>query len=136
MAIVEKTTFDFPNMFDIDTGKTRVLSGLKATNSNIGLLLRTAVFETFGDPTTGTRLSEYLFSPNAEMMKDLIIDHLKSILEQKQPDIQVIFINLYSNENEEEVLHLQIDYQDLNTGQYCQNSLNINYNELKSKEGN
>ena len=134
--IKQKTTFDFPNMFDIDTGKTRMLTGLKATNSNIGLLLRTSLFETFGDPGTGSRLAEYLFSPNSEMIKDLILDHLKSVLEQKQPDIRVIYIDLYSYDNDEGTVHIRLDYQDLTTGQICQNSVNINYDDFRDKEGN
>ena len=130
MAVVTKTTFDFPNMFDIDTGKTRMLSGLKATNSNIGLLLRTSVDEILGDPSTGSRLSEYLFSPSSDLIKDLIVEHLSSLLEAKQPDIKVIYINVYSDENYHNTVHIQVDYQDLTTGQYCQNSQDITYEEI------
>ena len=48
MAVKEKTSFAFPEMFDLDTGKTKMFTGIRATNSNIGLLLRTSVSEMFG----------------------------------------------------------------------------------------
>ena len=60
--IDEKRTFSFPEMFDINTGKTTLISGLKATNNNIGLLLRTSIYELLGDPSMGSKLVEYLFA--------------------------------------------------------------------------
>lgn len=135
MVITEKTTFDFPNMFDLDTGKTRMLSGLKATNSNMGLLLRTSLFEIFGDPSTGSKLLQYLFAPNIDLVRDMISDHVVSLLEKKQPDIKVIFIDVFSYDGEENTVHIQLDYKDLNTGQICKNSTRIDVDQLKERSG-
>lgn len=131
--IKEKTTFNFPEMFDIDTGKTKMISGLKATNSNMGLLLRTSIFEIFGDPSTGSRLREYLFTPNMDLIRDIIKDHIMNILEKKQTDVQVIFLDVFSYEGDENTVHIQIDYKDLNTGQLCKNTSRIDVDELKEK---
>lgn len=135
MAIVEKTTFNFPEMFDIDTGKTKMISGLKATNSNVGLLLRTAIFEILGDPSTGTRLREYLFAPNMDLIRDIISDHITNVLEKKQTDIQIIFLDVFSYDNDENTVHIQLDYKDLNTGQICKNTHRIDIEELREKGG-
>lgn len=131
--IKEKTTFNFPEMFDLDTGKTKMISGLKATNSNMGLLLRTSIFEIFGDPSTGSRLREYLFTPNMDLIRDIIKDHIMNILEKKQTDVQVIFLDVFSYDGDENTVHIQIDYKDLNTGQICKNTSKIDVDELKEK---
>lgn len=131
--VKEKTTFNFPEMFDLDTGKTKMISGLKATNSNIGLLLRTSIFEIFGDPSTGSRLREYLFTPNMDLIRDIIKDHIMNILEKKQTDVQVIFLDVFSYDGDENTVHIQIDYKDLNTGQICKNTSKIDVDELKEK---
>ncbi|WP_299995962.1 hypothetical protein [uncultured Clostridium sp.] len=131
--VKEKTTFSFPEMFDLDTGKTKMISGLKATNSNIGLLLRTSVFEIFGDPSTGSRLREYLFAPNMDLVRDIIREHITNVLEKKQTDIQVIFLDVFSYNGDENTVHIQIDYKDLNTGQICKNTSRIDVEELREK---
>lgn len=131
--VKEKTTFNFPEMFDLDTGKTKMISGLKATNSNIGLLLRTSIFEIFGDPSTGSRLREYLFTPNMDLIRDIIKDHIMNILEKKQTDVQIIFLDVFSYDGDENTVHIQIDYKDLNTGQICKNTSKIDIDELKEK---
>lgn len=131
--VKEKTTFSFPEMFDLDTGKTKMISGLKATNSNIGLLLRTSVFEIFGDPSTGSRLREYLFAPNMDLVRDIIREHITNVLEKKQTDIQVIFLDVFSYNGDENTVHIQIDYKDLNTGQICKNTSRIDIEELREK---
>lgn len=135
MAIKEKTTFSFPNMFDIETGKTKMISGLKATNSNMGLLLRTSVFDLFGDPAMGSKLVQYLFLPDMELLKDAIIDHLKIVLENQQKDITVMYLGItHHTEDIPGTLHIEIDYHDNNTGQNCKNSTSISLDELKLKE--
>ncbi len=131
--VKEKTTFSFPEMFDLDTGKTKMISGLKATNSNIGLLLRTSIFEIFGDPSTGSRLREYLFAPNMDLVRDIIREHITNVLEKKQTDIQVIFLDVFSYNGDENTVHIQIDYKDLNTGQICKNTSRIDVEELREK---
>lgn len=123
--IKEKTTFSFPDMFDIKTGRTKMISGLKATNSNIGLLLRTSLYELFGDPSLGSQLNRFLFTPNVDLIRDLITDHIRNVLEKRQTDIKVVFVDVYQDEDNGNTVHIQVDYQDLNTGQYCKNSLRL-----------
>ena len=108
--IKEKTTFRFPDMFDIQTGKTVMISGLKATNSNIGLLLRTSLYELFGDPSLGSQLNRFLFTPNVDLIRDLITDHVRNVLEKRQPDIKVVYVDVYQDPDKGETVHIQIDY--------------------------
>lgn len=133
MAIKEKATFSFPEMFDIDTGKTKLVTGLKATNSNIGLLLRTSIYEMFGDPAIGSRLLEYLFAPNVDLIRDMITDHIRNVLEKQQPDIEVTYVNLEFEENKEETVHIKVDYIDSSTGQYYQAISTVELAELQSE---
>lgn len=135
MAIKEKASFAFPEMFNIDTGKTMLVTGLKATNSNIGLLLRTSVYEMFGDPAMGSKLLEYLFAPNADLIRDMIVDHLRNVLEKQQTDIEVTYINLEYEENKEETIHIKIDYIDKSTGQYYQAISTVDLSELQTEGG-
>lgn len=135
MAVKQKASFAFPEMFNIDTGKTMLVTGLKATNTNIGLLLRTSVYEMFGDPAMGSRLLEYLFAPNADLIRDMIIDHLRNVLEKQQPDIEVTYINLEYEENKEETIHIKVDYIDKNTGQYYQTISTLDLSELQTEGG-
>ena len=109
MAIKEKTSFAFPEMFDLDTGKTKMFSGIRATNTNIGLLLRTSVSEMFGDPYMGSRLVEFLFAPDIALVRDLITEHIQSVLEKQQPNITVQYVNLEYEENKERFHGIGLD---------------------------
>ena len=73
---------------------------------------------------------------HVELIRDLIVDHLNKVLEQKQKDIEVTYINLEFEENEEETVHIKIDYYDKTSGQYYYSISNIDLNELQSKGGN
>lgn len=136
MAIKIKTTFAFPEMFDLDTGKTKMFTGIRATNSNIGLLLRTSISEMFGDPYMGSRLAEFLFAPDIELVRDLITEHIRSVLENQQPTIEVQFVNLYYEENKEDTLHIKIDYFDKEVGEYYSTISDVDLTQIrKQSEG-
>lgn len=135
MAVKEKASFAFPEMFNIDTGKTMLVTGLKSTNTNIGLLLRTSVFEMFGDPAMGSKLVEFLFAPDIDLIRDVIVDHLQSVLEKQQPNIEVTYINLEYEEGKEETVHIKVDYYDKEVGQYYNSISSISLSELKTEGG-
>ena len=133
MAIKEKTSFAFPEMFDLDTGKTKMFSGIRATNTNIGLLLRTSVSEMFGDPYMGSRLVEFLFAPDIALVRDLITEHIQSVLEKQQPDITVQYVNLEYEENKEDTIYIKIDYYDKSVGQYYTSISDIDLSQVRNK---
>ena len=133
MAIKEKTSFAFPEMFDLDTGKTKMFTGIRATNSNIGLLLRTSVSEMFGDPYMGSRLVEFLFAPDIALVRDLITEHIQSVLEKQQPDITVQYVNLEYEENKEDTIYIKIDYYDKSVGQYYTSISDIDLSQVRNK---
>ena len=132
MAIKEKTSFAFPEMFDLDTGKTKMFSGIRATNTNIGLLLRTSVSEMFGDPYMGSRLVEFLFAPDIALVRDLITEHIQSVLEKQQPDITVQYVNLEYEENKEDTIYIKIDYYDKSVGQYYTSISDIDLSQVRN----
>lgn len=133
MAIKEKTSFAFPEMFDLDTGKTKMFSGIRATNTNIGLLLRTSVSEMFGDPYMGSRLVEFLFAPDIALVRDLITEHIQSVLEKQQPNITVQYVNLEYEENKEDIIYIKIDYYDKSVGQYYTSISDIDLSQVRNK---
>ena len=133
MAVKEKTSFAFPEMFDLDTGKTKMFSGIRATNTNIGLLLRTSVSEMFGDPYMGSRLVEFLFAPDIALVRDLITEHIQSVLEKQQPDITVQYVNLEYEENKEDTIYIKIDYYDKSVGQYYTSISDIDLSQVRNK---
>lgn len=133
MAIKEKTSFAFPKMFDLDTGKTKMFSGIRATNTNIGLLLRTSVSEMFGDPYMGSRLVEFLFAPDIALVRDLITEHIQSVLEKQQPNITVQYVNLEYEENKEDTIYIKIDYYDKSVGQYYTSISDIDLSQVRNK---
>lgn len=133
MAIKEKTSFAFPEMFDLDTGKTKMFSGIRATNTNIGLLLRTSVSEMFGDPYMGSRLVEFLFAPDIALVRDLITEHIQSVLEKQQPNITVQYVNLEYEENKEDTIYIKIDYYDKSVGQYYTSISDIDLSQVRNK---
>ena len=133
MAVKEKTSFAFPEMFDLDTGKTKMFTGIRATNSNIGLLLRTSVSEMFGDPYMGSRLVEFLFSPDIELIRDIITDHIRSVLEKQQPNIVVNYVNLEYEENKEDIIYIKIDYYDKEVGQYYTTISDVDLAQVRSQ---
>ena len=133
MAIKEKTSFAFPELFDLDTGKTKMFSGIRATNTNIGLLLRTSVSEMFGDPYMGSRLVEFLFAPDIALVRDLITEHIQSVLEKQQPDITVQYVNLEYEENKEDTIYIKIDYYDKSVGQYYTSISDIDLSQVRNK---
>lgn len=133
MAIKEKTSFAFPEMFDLDTGKTKMFSGIRSTNTNIGLLLRTSVSEMFGDPYMGSRLVEFLFAPDIALVRDLITEHIQSVLEKQQPNITVQYVNLEYEENKEDTIYIKIDYYDKSVGQYYTSISDIDLSQVRNK---
>ena len=133
MAIKEKTSFAFPEMFDLDTGKTKMFSGIRATNTNIGLLLRTSVSEMFGDPYMGSRLVEFLFAPDIALVRDFITEHIQSVLEKQQPYITVQYVNLEYEENKEDTIYIKIDYYDKSVGQYYTSISDIDLSQVRNK---
>lgn len=135
MAVKEKASYSFPEMFNIDTGKTMLVTGLKSTNTNIGLLLRTSVLELLGDPAMGSRLVEFLFAPDIDLIRDVIVDHLQSVLEKQQPNIEVTYVNLEYEEGQEETVHIKIDYYDKEVGQYYSSISSVSLSELKTGTG-
>lgn len=133
MAIKEKTSFAFPEMFDLDTGKTKMFSGIRATNTNIGLLLRTSVSEMFGDPYMGSKLVEFLFAPDIALVRDLITEHIQSVLEKQQPNITVQYVNLEYEENKEDTIYIKIDYYDKSVGQYYTSISDIDLSQVRNQ---
>ena len=133
MAIKEKISFAFPEMFDLDTGKTKMFSGIRATNTNIGLLLRTSVSEMFGDPYMGSKLVEFLFAPDIALVRDLITEHIQSVLEKQQPNITVQYVNLEYEENKEDTIYIKIDYYDKSVGQYYTSISDIDLSQVRNQ---
>lgn len=64
----------FPNMFDIDSGQTKLDGGITSINRCIGLILTSAKGELFGDPEYGSDLYALLFNQFSMTLVDTIKD--------------------------------------------------------------
>ena len=128
MALKEQRTFKFPNMVNLNTGKTELVSQEASISTCLGLLLRTSPGELFGDPFFGSRLTEYLFDPNRDALQDIIQEEIFSAAEKYEPRARITGINFYVDEYKENILHVSITYINRNTGitEVFRDALNLN----------
>lgn len=116
MAVKEQTTIKFPNIFNIDTGRSQLSTGQVSISTNLALLLRTSPGELFGDPYFGSRLTEYLFDPNREALRDIIQEEIYTVVNRYEPRAEITWIDFWVDENKENILHIKITYKNVNTG--------------------
>ena len=81
----------------------------------------------------GSRLVEFLFSPDIELIRDIITDHIRSVLEKQQPNITVNYVNLEYEENKEDVIYIKIDYYDKEVGQYYTTISDIDLTQVRNQ---
>lgn len=70
----------------------------------------------FGDPYFGSRLTEYLFDPNRDLLKDIIQEEVFNAIQKYEPRAKLVSVDFYSDENKENLLHIKITYINRNTG--------------------
>lgn len=116
MAIKEQKTFRFPNIVNLDTGKTELVSSQVSISTCLALLLRTSPGELFGDPGFGSRLTEYLFDPNRELLRDVIQDEVYAVVSRYEPRAELTGIDFEVPEEEPTKLKIKITYINKNTG--------------------
>ena len=61
-----------PDEFSLVSGETQLIGQLEAIEQSIGLILRTARGELFGDPEFGCNLYTYLYKYDGEQLYNLI----------------------------------------------------------------
>ena len=81
----------------------------------------------------GSRLAEFLFSPDIELIRDIIADHIRSVLEKQQPNIVVNYVNLEYEENKEDIIYIKIDYYDKEVGQYYTTISDVDLAQVRSQ---
>lgn len=116
MALKEQLTLKFPNMVNLDTGRHEFSQGQISISTCLALLLRTSPGELFGDPYFGSRLTEYLFDPNREALRDIIQEEISTVINRYEPRAELVYVDFYSEENKENILHIIITYRNKNTG--------------------
>lgn len=116
MAIKEQATFKFPNIVNLDTGRTELATGQVSISTCLALLLRTSPGELFGDPAFGSRLTEYLFDPNRELLRDIIQDEVYAVVSKYEPRAELTGIDFEVPEEEPTKLYIKITYRNKNTG--------------------
>lgn len=128
MAQKEQRTFKFPNIVNLNTGKHELVSTEESISTCLGLLLRTSPGELFGDPFFGSKLTEYLFDPNRDLLRDIIQEEVFRSVERYEPRARVTGINFYIDEKNENKLHISITYMNRNTGvtEIFRDTLNLN----------
>lgn len=116
MSVKEQTTFKFPNIVNLNTGRNELVQGEQSISTCLALLLRTSPGELFGDPYYGSKLTEYLFDPNREALKDIIQEEIYNVVNRYEPRAQLTGIDFYVDEYKENILHIIITYINKNTG--------------------
>lgn len=131
MSLKEQTTFKFPNIVNLSTGKNELSSGENSISTCLALLLRTSPGELFGDPNFGSRLTEYLFDPNRDILRDTIQEEVYRVVSKYEPRAQLTGIDFYSDEYKENILHITITYINKNTGlsELFEDTLNVSNND-------
>lgn len=127
MALKEQSTFKFPNIVNLNTGRNELTQGEISISTCLALLLRTSPGELFGDPYFGSRLTEYLFDPNRDVLRDIIQDEIYNVVNKYEPRAQITAIDFYVDEYKENILHIKISYINKNTGlsELFQDTLNL-----------
>lgn len=78
----------FPKIFKNKTS-SNIIIDKEATLSNLKILLGSEKGQFLGDPYFGIRLKRYLFEPNNNVLKDIIIDEIYSQIKTFMPQLIV-----------------------------------------------
>jgi phage baseplate assembly protein W len=97
------------------TGKTVLVTDSESINESLTLLIKTVKGELFGDPGYGTNIIRFIYEPNDDILKELIIDDLlQSIpLYEKRIKVTSSDINIISDEN---AVYISIKYTIITSG--------------------
>ena len=111
----------FPNMFG--QRSTNIVEDLEATKQNLKLVLHTKRGELFGDPYFGSTLIKYMFEQNSQILADIVVDEIYSIILTFMPQILVQRkdINVYSDG-----AHIYANIRAKNMLDYTTNMYSIN----------
>ncbi len=78
----------FPKIFKNKTS-SNIITDKEATLSNLKILLGSEKGQFLGDPYFGIRLKRYIFEPNNNVLKDIIIDEIYSQIKTFMPQLIV-----------------------------------------------
>lgn len=117
-------SISFPKIFD--GVRTKLLKDSKATASNLWLLLNSSKMSLFGDPYFGTSLKRAIFEQNDNILIDLVIDEIYTVVKTFMPQVQLLREDIVlSQEGVDIVCNMKCtDLTDYTTNMYSINLTN------------
>lgn len=118
----------FPKM--VSNTNTIVIKDHEATASNLKLLLASDKNTLLGDPYFGTNLKKLMFEQNNQILRDLVIDEIYTVITTFMPQLKVDRKNITVTSNKANVY---ANIKALNLIDYTTDLYNINLTNFEEK---
>lgn len=109
------TTIKFPNMFNIMTGKTQVVSGVESIQNSLKILLKSNIYELLGDPQYGCKLTQEMFEPDSNILADIIKHDIVNAIRTYEPRI-ILSEDDITVKSDRNNIYITISYHLVKTG--------------------